>query len=141
MAALYYTDPDPAFHFIADPYPAFHLHADPDPAPQHPVIQICNHWSTDHPGLHFERPSLHCERPQLHFEPLQLVNFDLNADPDSTFLSTNVKPDPYQLPKLMRTQIRNPDRRYIPELKDRQEQSGNSPFGHTLQNKLVKLVF
>ncbi len=69
-----YADPDPAFHFNSYPDPAFHLHADPDPAPQHPVIRICNHWSTDPPGVHFEPPGLHCERPLLHFEPLQLLN-------------------------------------------------------------------
>jgi hypothetical protein len=37
------------------PDPAFHFDLDPDTAPLQ-VIRICDHCSTDPPGLHFEPP-------------------------------------------------------------------------------------
>jgi hypothetical protein len=43
------------------------------------VMKICDHWSTD--------------SPRLHFEPPQVLNFDLDADPDPAF-DFNVDPDP-----------------------------------------------
>jgi hypothetical protein len=45
-------------------------------------MRICDHWSTDPPGLH-------CERSRLHFEPLELLNFHFvaDADPDPPFHS------------------------------------------------------
>jgi hypothetical protein len=54
------------------------------------IMGICDHWSVDPPGLHFEPSGLHCERPRLYFEPL---NFDFNADPDPAFHSF-ADPDP-----------------------------------------------
>jgi hypothetical protein len=127
------TDPH---YFNADPDPAFHLHADPDPALQHTVIRICDHWSRDPPVLHFEPPSLDCERPRLNFffEPLKFLNFECGSGRIHLFFF-NANPDPYQLPKFNATWIRNPDRRYIRELKDRQQQSENSPF----ENSIAKL--
>ncbi len=57
------ADPYPAFHYNADTDQAFYFSANPDPAP-HQVIGICDHWSIDPPGLHFESPGLHCKRPR-----------------------------------------------------------------------------
>jgi hypothetical protein len=60
------------------------------------VMQICDHWPTDPPGLHFEPPSLHFERPRPYkilFEPRKILNFDVNADPDLASHS-NADPDP-----------------------------------------------
>jgi hypothetical protein len=56
------ADPDPALHFNADPDPVFHYNAgpDPDPAP-HESDEICDQWSTDPQGLHFDSPGLYCE--------------------------------------------------------------------------------
>ncbi len=51
------------------------------------VMWICDHWSTDHPGLQ-ERPRL----LRLFFEPLKLMKFDLNADPDP---ASKNNADPY----------------------------------------------
>jgi hypothetical protein len=62
-------------HFNADPDPVFHLHADPD------LAFRFNADPFEPPG----RPGLYCERPRLYFEPLQLLNFDFNADPDPSF--------------------------------------------------------
>jgi hypothetical protein len=54
------------------------------------VMGICDHWSIDTSGLHFEPPGLHCDRPRLGFEHLKLLNYDYNdsafhsfADPDT----------------------------------------------------------
>jgi hypothetical protein len=69
------ADPDPAFHFLRIRIPLLVK-----------VMGICDHWSTDPPGLDFESLRLHCERPRhqrLNFEPQKLVNFDFNADPES----------------------------------------------------------
>ncbi len=59
-------------HFHADPYPAFYSNAI---RIQRftlirillliKVMEICNKFSIDPQGLHFEPPSLHCERPRL----------------------------------------------------------------------------
>jgi len=49
------------------------------------VMRICDHWPTDPPDLHFESPRLHFERPGppgLYFQPRNLMNSDLNTDPD-----------------------------------------------------------
>jgi hypothetical protein len=35
------------------------------------VLQICNHWHTGPPRLHFEPPRLHFEPPRLHCEHLR----------------------------------------------------------------------
>jgi hypothetical protein len=64
--------------------PGFHFNADPDLL-LIKVMRICDNWSTDSSGLHFEPPRLHCERlrPQrLHLELLKLLNFAFNAEPD-----------------------------------------------------------
>jgi hypothetical protein len=65
------VDPEPAFQLNADPDTAFHFSADADADPYPALIKvmrICDHWSTDPPGLHFE--------------PLQLLKFDLNVYQD-----------------------------------------------------------
>jgi hypothetical protein len=57
-----------------------HLNADPDNAP-HQSDAICEHWSTDPPGLHCERPL-----PSMaSFEPLKLLNFDFNTNLSPAF--------------------------------------------------------
>ncbi len=66
--------PDPAFHFNADPDPAFHFNEDPDPHQGEANLRPLA-YRIDPSGLYFEPP-------RLHFEPRQLLNFDLNADPD-----------------------------------------------------------
>jgi hypothetical protein len=38
------------------------------------MMRICDHWSTDSQRLH--------DPPWLNSEPLQLLSFELNADPD-----------------------------------------------------------
>jgi hypothetical protein len=52
----------------------------------------------DPPGLHSEPPGLNFVRlrsPRLKFEPLNLLNFDFNADPDPSFTLMRVQgPDP-----------------------------------------------
>ncbi len=46
------------------------------------VMQICDHWSTDSPRLHFTLPLLASKALQCSiFEPPQLLNFDFDADP------------------------------------------------------------
>ncbi len=50
------------------------------------VMQICDHWYEDPPGLHIE--------------PLNLLNVEFNANPNPAFPS-NADPDPNQLPKIM----------------------------------------
>jgi hypothetical protein len=52
------------------------------------VTQICDHWLTDPPRLHFDLLRLDCEhrRPSI-FEPLQLLKFNCDADPDPDFHS------------------------------------------------------
>jgi hypothetical protein len=57
------ADPYPCFYFNADPDPTFRFIADPDPT-SHESDNICDHWSTDPPWLHFETIRLHCERPR-----------------------------------------------------------------------------
>jgi hypothetical protein len=49
------------------------------------VIKVCDHWSIDPPGLHFEPPCLHGVHGPLGlcFEPLKLLNFNFKADPES----------------------------------------------------------
>jgi hypothetical protein len=67
------------------PDPVFHFNSDPDPAPLQSDRNL--RPAVYRPSrLHFEPPGLKCERPRpftalLYFEPLQLLNFDLNADP------------------------------------------------------------
>ncbi len=52
------------------------------------VTQICDHWSTNPPGLHLEPPL-------FHGEPLKLLNFVVNADPDQDpAFQYNADPDP-----------------------------------------------
>ncbi len=53
------------------------------------VMRICDHWSTDPPGLHVGRP-LPSTAP---FWASKLLNFDLRADQEPDFPS-NVDPDP-----------------------------------------------
>ncbi len=48
----FYAEPDPAFHFNEDPFLV------PDPAPRQKVMGICDPWTLDPPGLHFEPPPL-----------------------------------------------------------------------------------
>jgi hypothetical protein len=55
------------------------------------VMKICDHWSTNPPGPHFEPPASTCKR--LYIELLKLLKFDFNADPDPAFHS-NTDPDP-----------------------------------------------
>ncbi len=43
------------------------------------VMWICDHWSIDHSGLHFEPPGLHCKRQWLYFKSIKLLYS--NADP------------------------------------------------------------
>jgi hypothetical protein len=51
------------------------------------VTQICDHWSTNPPGLHLE-PLL------FHGEPLKHVNFVVNADSDQDpAFQSNADPD------------------------------------------------
>jgi hypothetical protein len=57
-------DLDPAFHLNADLYTTFRFNANTDFALIE-VMQRCNHWSTDFPGLHSELPDLQCEHPRL----------------------------------------------------------------------------
>jgi hypothetical protein len=38
------------------------------------VMQICDHWSPDPPGLNFESPRLHCERPRPSAAPFWVAN-------------------------------------------------------------------
>ncbi len=69
------------------------------------VIRICDHWSMDPPGLHFELPSLYCERTRPStaiFWASKASEFLLEADPDPTFHS-NADTDPglhFELPSL-----------------------------------------
>jgi hypothetical protein len=70
------------------------------------VLEICDHWSADSPGLHFEPPGFNCEytRPStVFFDPLQLLNLDFNTDLNPAFHSNedldpasknNADPDP-----------------------------------------------
>ncbi len=94
------ADLDPSFRFNVDSEMAIHINAHPDPRILLlvKVMQICDHWYTDPPGLHFEPPRLHCERQQLSIAPLELkelLNFDLNnADPAS---ENNADQDPQPL--------------------------------------------
>ncbi len=60
------------------------------------VMRICDHWSTDPPGIHFEPPRLHCERPlpsTIPFSACETPAFHSNADPDPDPASKN-KSDP-----------------------------------------------
>jgi hypothetical protein len=69
------------------------------------VVRIFGHWSK---SLHGSILSLHasivCIRvpPWLHFEPLQLQNFDFNANPDLIQLFT-LNANPELAPQKMRT--------------------------------------
>ncbi len=47
---------------------------------------ICDHWSTDPPGLQFDPPGLYCES-------LDVLDFDFNAGPDPA-INSNADPDP-----------------------------------------------
>jgi hypothetical protein len=90
-------------HFNVDPDPAFYFNADPDPAFHSILIRIqllCDHWSINPQGLHFEPPGLHCDSvsvhgpPQIYFEPLKPLNFAFNADPDpDPVFDSNAAPD------------------------------------------------
>ncbi len=94
---LYSRVADP-HHFNADPYPAFHL--------QQirillliKVIRICDHYhsTTDPPKLHFGPPGLHWEHrgpPHLYLEPLNILNFNFNADPSGFIFNSDADPDP-----------------------------------------------
>ncbi len=62
------------------------------------VMRICDHWSAEPPRLDLEPSHLDYERPRpskAPFEPLQLLNFEFNADLnlDQAFHS-NADPDP-----------------------------------------------
>ncbi len=63
------------------------------------VMRICDHCSSDHPGLHFELHdfivSVH-GLPRLRFEAMKVLNFDFNADPDPAF---HCNADQYPAPK------------------------------------------
>ncbi len=50
--------------------------------------------------MSFEPPGLLVVRPRLYSDPLQLLNFDFNADPDPDFHSS-ADPDPAS--KIIRT--------------------------------------
>jgi hypothetical protein len=74
-------------------------------------MRICDHSSTELPGLHFDSPRLHCERPRhptaaFWDSKLQstVLNFDLNAYPVPPFALLEIG---IKLPKIIR--IRNPD--------------------------------
>ncbi len=61
-------------------------------------MEICDHSSTDTPGLYFERPGIHVSvygLPGLYviIDPPKLMTFDFNADPDPAFYSI-ADPDP-----------------------------------------------
>ncbi len=59
------------------------------------VMEICDHWSVDRPGLHFEPPSLNFEPPGFYYKPLKILNFEFNADPDPALHSkADMYPDP-----------------------------------------------
>ncbi len=61
------------------------------------VMQICEYWSTDPPGLHFEPPRLRCERPlpsTAPFEPLKLLNFDFYMPIRIQLFTLMTDPDP-----------------------------------------------
>ncbi len=56
------------------------------------IMWICDHWSTDHPGLHFEPPRLNFDRPwpsTAIFEPSMLLIFGFNANTDPNPASKN----------------------------------------------------
>jgi hypothetical protein len=52
------------------------------------LLRICDHWSTDPPGLHFERTAL-----QGSILASKAPEFLFNADPDPAF-HFNADPDP-----------------------------------------------
>jgi hypothetical protein len=98
-------------HFNADPGQLLHFYADPDPDPAFSlytdpdlllikVMQTCDNWPTDPPGLHFEPPRLHLGvhgPPRLRIESRKRLNFDCNAYPDPPFHSSadaDLDPDP-----------------------------------------------
>jgi hypothetical protein len=68
------ADPDPAFHFDAD----LDLDPDPDPAP-HQINAHLQPLQISILSLQTSIESVHGS-PLLHFEPLNLLNFDFNAD-------------------------------------------------------------
>ncbi len=76
--------PDKTFYFDADPGPTLHFDVDPDPVPLK-VMRICDHC------LHGFILSLYAfiisvkVPPCLHFAPLQLLNYDFDADPHPDF--------------------------------------------------------
>jgi hypothetical protein len=72
------------------------------------LIRICDHSTTDPPKLHFGPPGLHWEHRgplRLYLEPLNILNFNFNADPSGSFLT--LMQIRIQLPKIMRIRIRN----------------------------------
>ncbi len=81
-------DLDPAFHFNADPNPDFNFNARIRVRILLliQVMRICDHCSTEPPGLHFQiqasTVSVHGP-PSLHFENLTLPSFEFHADSDS----------------------------------------------------------
>jgi hypothetical protein len=81
--------------------------ADPDPDPH----QIGGNQRSMVPSrLYFEPPGLHCDCPGLYFEPLNLLSFDVNADPDPAFYSY-ADQDPAS--KKMRIRIPNHNLYYL----------------------------
>ncbi len=49
-------------------------------------LSVCDNWSIDPLGLHFEPSGLYSERPQIYFEPLKLSNYsNADTDPDPAF--------------------------------------------------------
>jgi hypothetical protein len=72
------------------------------------VMIICDCWSTEGSifSLHGSIVCALCP-PRLHFEPLELLNFDFNADPDPAFHSHAVPdPQPCYKPAEISKQIR-----------------------------------
>ncbi len=72
------------FNAYPDPDPAVHFNADLDPALMK-LMRICDHWSTELQEIHF----------WAFTHSLQLLNFDMNADPDlEPAFRFNADPDP-----------------------------------------------
>jgi hypothetical protein len=73
------------------------------------VMGICDHWSTDPPGLHLSLPasivSVHGPT-RLYFEPLKLLKFYFIRIPIQFFTIMRIR---IKLRKIMRIRIRNPD--------------------------------
>ncbi len=74
------------------------------------LLWICDLWSTDRPGLHFEPPRLHCERPRIYGSILSLQNsliLTLMWFRTRIHIFTLMRIR-IQLPKIMKIRIHNP---------------------------------